>query len=192
MKLTIIIGLILSGNLVLFSKGAFISDKKEALKIFSDTCSRNSDPLYDRRKVLDTLASKMNYLAGYYKVNHPTGYSVQSESFYNFFVYDLIDTANNSKKGCVEFLNNHVYHFSSINMRYLYSNVLVLADGRMQFFLGINCKNRINSIDEVIGFLTCHLKNNPQRDVLIDRVRNYKKYGQFYRVDTMSSILCEE
>ena len=107
-----------------------------------------------------------------------------------FFIYDLVDTLNNSMNGLVSFKEGHIYHFAPVEQYSSYSNICILFHGKLVFFKAINCKKGINSINQVIAYLKQNLKNSPDFDGILSRTANYRHFGRYFKVDS-SACFCE-
>ena len=148
-------------------------------------CSENSDALYNRQQILEQLAEILNIsVFGAKKDNFK--FEVENERPRRFTVYDLTEPPN---KGiplgkCINFLNNHVYHFSPMEKRYSFSHIVILEDGNLKVFKSINCKGRGDSIEGVLEYLNRKLGNDKNKTKIINRVKNYRKYGIYTTVDT--------
>lgn len=150
----------------------------------------NNSISYNRLEILKKIASKLNELDEKYVLNHPRKYSVVNDSFYNFFVYDLVDTTNVVPKKNdirIEFIDKHIYHIASLNNYFKTSILLIVLDGELYFFEGVNCINSLNKIEDVIEFVN---KNNELQysELVKNRIVNYRKYDQSYTLDTMGKI----
>lgn len=162
-------------------------------------CPRNSDSLYDREHVLKQLARILNstatffYNAKYLNKLEIHEAAVKNERPVRFTVYDLTEPSNFGaplESQCIEFKNTHVYHFSLISTSYSFSHVVILEDGQLKVFKAINCKKG-DRLEDLINYLHQKLKDRKDNDELIDRVRNYRKYGIYSTVDT-TALGCEE
>jgi hypothetical protein len=182
-----IIYLIFSLSIFLFS---CIHSKNQGNEIQHTTkvvneCPQNSDTLYDRMVILKALADSLN-------VSMPDFYLQSSEDFFKasegislgFFVWDLVDTSNNRRyhlNHCIEFYDKHVYHFAHGGYKFSFSHIAYIENGNITVFRAVNCKNRGHEISEVIKFLEEKYKDNPQRDIILNNVRNYRHFGYFLR-----------
>lgn len=148
-------------------------------------CSENPDALYSRQKTLEQLAEILN-ISVFGTKKDDFVFDVKDERPGRFTVYDLSEPPN---KGiplgkCINFLNNHVYHFSPMQKRYSFSHIVVLEDGNLKMFESINCKGKGDSLEDVISYLNEKLKEDKNKDDILNRVRNYRKYGIYTTVDT--------
>ncbi len=60
----------------------------------------------------------------------------------------------------------------------------------MKIFRSINCKNSKDSVDDVTKYIAQHL-NLKDNDEILQRVRDYRKYGEYFTVDDLR-IQCEQ
>jgi hypothetical protein len=119
-------------------------------------------------------------------------YGVKNGRAGKFFVHDLTEPANKQwTRECVNFVDNHVYHFSSLWMPLSFSHIVVLEDGRLKIFRAVNCPGKGDDLETVISYLSDKLKNDKARDEIIERVKNYRRYGAYFTVDD-KDIKCEE
>jgi hypothetical protein len=156
-------------------------------------CPENSDALYDRKQVLKQLAKILNRSVPEYRHVSSRGFYVGDERGGKFFVHDLTDPSNKdtSLKDCIDFKNHHIYHFAPIAHHFSLSHIVILEDGKLKVFRSINCKDRGDKLEDVIGYLNQKLMNDKDKDEILDRVRNYRKYGIYVKIDD-SSLVCEE
>lgn len=148
-------------------------------------CSENPDSSYNRQETLEQLAEILNIsVFGMKKDDFVFG--VKNERPSRFTVYDLTEPPNKgtSLSKCINFLNNHVYHFSPIQKRYSFSHIAVLEDGTLKVFRSINCKGKGDSLEDVTSYLDEKLKEDKNKDEVLIRVKNYRKYGIYTTVDT--------
>jgi hypothetical protein len=157
-----------------------------------EKCPENPDGLYNRQKVLEQLAEILNSAAPGYRKYEASGFYVDDERPRLFFVHDLTDTSNKgSSLDCVDFKNNHLYHFAPHYIPFSFSHIVILEDGNLKVFKAINCENSKDRIEDVIIYLNQKLKNGREKDEIISRVKDYRKYGSFITVDD-THITCKE
>lgn len=148
-------------------------------------CSKNPEPLYNRPRVLEQLAEMLN-ISVFGPRKDDFKFEVEHERPGRFTVYDLTEPPN---KGiplgkCINFLNNHVYHFSPMEKRYSFSHIVILENGNLKVFRSINCKGKGDSLEDVIRYLTQKLKDDKNKQAILRRVKSYRKYGIYTTVDT--------
>ena len=162
-------------------KSKIVSQKKESIS----TCSKNSDKLYNRQKVLEQLAGILNESVSAYAKIFKQGFAVENERGNSFFIYDLTESSNSSdsRVKCIDFRNNHIYHFAPYRISFSYSHILILEDGKLKVFKSINCWNKGDKLEDVISYVSKKLENNTDKDEIIERVKNYRKYGRYFYED---------
>jgi hypothetical protein len=149
-------------------------------------CSKeNSDSLYSRQGILEQLVETLN-ISVFGTRKNDFEFDVEDERPGRFTVYDLTEPPN---KGipigkCINFINNHVYHFSPMEKRFSFSHIVVLENGNLKVFKSINCKGKGDSLEDVISYLNEKLKDDKNRGAILNRVKNYRKYGIYTTVDT--------
>ena len=110
----------------------------------------------------------------------------------NFFVYDIVDTTNNTiNSKNIKFLENHIYHFAAKKRHYSFSNICIVHKGKIVIYEAVNCKCCGKSINSVIHYLKEHLK--VLDNALVNRVKNYRNYNDYYTMeDVHDAPLCDE
>jgi hypothetical protein len=153
-------------------------------------CKPNSDPLYDRSHVLQELADILNESIPEYSKAVKKGFYTESERGLGFFVVDLTNPANKDLKwnDCVDFIGGHVYHVAPVDGYYSLSQIVILEQGKLKVFKSVNCPGRGDRIDDAINYVSAKLSHDRQRDEIIDRLRNYRKYGSYIRLHHATSI----
>lgn len=190
MIIIVILGLTSSVNSQVKSKET--PPPNPRFKDMNKKCEPNSDNRYNRVETLEELGNILNktavdYYNAIYRIKKTTmnpKVVKNDERPIGFFVYDLIDTSNKTEPlgGCIEFKNNHIYHFSLIYIPYSFSHIVVLEDGNLKIFKAINCKDG-DSLENAINHLNQKLKDNKDKDEILNRVKNYRKYGIYSTVD---------
>lgn len=166
-------------------KSPKISKTVSQKKVSVPFCSENSDKLYDRQKVLEQLADNLNRSIPSYSKIFDQGFGVENGRGNFFFVYDITDTSNRSdaQATCIDFKNNHIYHFAPYRISFSYSHILILEDGKLKIFKSIDCWNKGNHLEDVISYVSKKLENNTNKNEIIERVKNYRKYGRYFYED---------
>lgn len=155
----------------------------------------NSDKLYDRYKILDSLGrvfvGSISEITWERLFQH---FFIEDSRGSGFFVYDLTEPSNKqtSLLERVEFKNNHVYHFALIDAPYSFSNIAVLKNGELKIFRTINCKGKNDSLQDVITYLNKKLKDDENKKEIIDRVKKYRNYGIYAPYDGISEPQCKQ
>lgn len=156
-------------------------------------CIENPDRSYNRHQVLERLAQILNQSIPEYAHVFGNGFYVEDERGVGFFIYDLTDPSNKGTPlyDCVDFRNDHIYHFAPIRQHYSISHIVILEDGRLKVFKAINCRESRDKLEDVISYVTRKLRSDKHKDEIIDRVRHYRRYGFYTKVDD-SSLTCQE
>jgi hypothetical protein len=155
-------------------------------------CQANPDPMYNRQKVLRVFANVLNTSAPGFKEYERGGFRAKDEMPVHFFVYDLADPSNKStrKGGCINLLDAHIYHFAAGYIPFSLSHVAVLKGGKITVFRAINCQNSKDKLEDVIEFVRDQIPLDDRGEIL-ERVKDYRKYGDFHTVDDLW-IRCTE
>lgn len=163
-------------------------------------CEPNQDNRYNRVEMLEKLGTildetMISYYNAKYRIKKKSAKNpkfVIDERPNGFFVFDLTDTSNTGKPlgECIEFKDNHIYHFSLIHLPYSFSHIAVLEGGTLRAFKAINCKDG-DSMEDVIRYINQKLKDDKDKDQILDRVRDFRKYGIYNTIDD-DSLRCQE
>lgn len=155
-------------------------------------CKPNPDPLYVRSRVLGELANVLNESIPEYSKGVPKGFYSESENAIGFFVVDLTNPTNKQStfQECVEFTNGHIYHVAPHDSYYSLSHIVILEEGKLKVFRSVNCPPRGDRLEDAISYISTKLAHDKQRDEIISRVRDYKKYG-FYGSLHHAASICE-
>lgn len=142
-------------------------------------CRPNPDARYSRRSVLEQLARTLNGSV------YPTiEIRVNEEIAEGFFVYDLLDTSNNTlDRPCVDLLDEHVYHFAATLIPDSLSHIAVLRDGKANIFGPVNCGEGGDALQRAVAFFEEHIRGEPTSIDAITRLRNYRQYGWYWTID---------
>lgn len=158
-------------------------------------CPQNPDKLYNQRLVLEKFSNSLNTSIPEYRNIYEEGFYINKEGrSVGFFIYDLTDTLNReaTSEDCIKFYDNHIYHFCPIKYRYSFSHIAVLENGSINIFKSVNCINRGDKLDDLISYLNQKITNNPKKEEIITRVKNYRKYGYYSKTDEQSELKCDE
>ncbi len=157
-----------------------------------NACPTNSDARYDRHQMLEQFASELNKAIPYSQPR-PTGFYVKDEKPGAFFVYDLTDPANTSlsSSGCVDFIERHVYHFTSSFLPDSKSHIAVLENGVARIFRSVNCSKNGDSFGGALAYLAKALSGTKNASEVMIRVKNYRRYGSYFTDDSYKAD-CEE
>jgi hypothetical protein len=169
-------------------------------KSVSEKCPADPDPRYPRQRILDQFANILKQSippdAKYYGLLN-TDWEGKN---LRFFVYDLTDPDNiysdvkakQSKKAlCVNFVDNHVYHFSPFFIPYSFNHIGFLQNGELKVFRLLNCEGKGDSLNDVVNYLDEKLKGDAEKDNVIGRVKEYRKFGDYFTIDD-TWVRCEE
>ena len=141
-----------------------------------------SDSIYNEKEILQSFANILNDSLNKHRDRILATCRVENGEPKFFFVYDLVDTLNNSiDKKRVAFMDKHIYHFSTITYAFSYSNICILDGQNILVFKNINCSQSDNSIDDVLAYME-NMKDEYKKDVF-KRVENYRKYSRFLKMD---------
>lgn len=159
-----------------------------------EKCPVNPDRLYDRQKVLTELAGILDRSIPEYRKEFSAGFYVRNERAAAFDIYDLTDTSNidsarNGRRQCINFINNHIYHVYPLDYGFSFSHLVILEDGNLKVFKCVNCKDRGDSMADLISYLERKVMND--KDEIINRVKNYRKYGSYTKTDNYTAIRCQ-
>jgi hypothetical protein len=159
----------------------------------NQTCPPNPDALYDRQKVLEHLAKVLDKSIPGYRNLYPKVTAKNGRAL-GFFVYDLTNPVNKSveSEDCINFENNHIYHFSLFDYSFSFSQIVILENGKLKVFKSINCQNSEDSLEDVLSYLEQKLKDEKDKEKIIERVRAYRKYGSYFRLDNFTTLRCKE
>jgi len=166
--------------------------EKEQVSCCSDTLS---DGKYNRQKVITEFANTLNMLKPNRGNDKKGFYLDQKCQLVGAFIWDITDTLNNetilNDSSCIALREGHIYHFSPTRIKYSYSNIAILNNGRVIIFKAINCPNRGDKLEDVIQFIIDSLHSSEPKEELINRVKNYRKYGAYLGTDEQSEFICK-
>ena len=153
-----------------------------AFSVFGNgQCPKISDGLYDRQKMLKKFDDILKASVPAYP---------ESIHIEGFFIYDLtlpsnkyISTQGNKPENCINFIDNHIYHFSPINLQLSKSHIGFLKDGKLKVFESVNCEHNNNNLEKAISYADEWLKNDKNKDETLTRLKNYRRYGHYRTVD---------
>jgi hypothetical protein len=190
--LILIVAIVLSGAYVSAAAQSQPNQSNAAGDIKS-WCRPNKDPLYDRARVLKELAGILNDSIPEYPKFRGRGFYSDSEIGVGFFVVDLMNPLNKDMtfKDCVEFMNGHVYHVAPLTATYSLSHIVILEEGKLKVFRSINCPGRGDKLEDVINYVSAKLAGDKNREQVLDRVRNYRKFGLYGDLQH-GSFICKQ
>ena len=143
-------------------------------------CSKNPNHRYDRQVLLEKFDNVL-------KASIPAYAQFPSRAF---FVYDLNDPTNKyipalyaQSEACINFIDNHVYHFAPVEFAFSQSHLAVLERGQLKIFTSINCTHSNKHLSDVIAYMNKRLKGHNKKE-LLTRIRQYRKYGFYINTDS--------
>jgi hypothetical protein len=145
-------------------------------------------------KVLKKISNLLNLTIPKYTTVYGRSFSVtKGDKCIGFFVFDLTDTLNNTSqsKGAIRFLNNHIYHFAPISMSWSISYILIVEKGKIKIYNAVNCESKGSKIGDVIHYIQNESALLLAEKDIIKRVRSYRLYGQYHKVDIYSTLNCD-
>jgi hypothetical protein len=165
-----------------------------------EKCSADPDPRYRRQQIVEQfsgiLKKSLPKDAVFYGMLHEDWEGTRLR----FFVQDLTDPNNiysdiklQSKKrsSCIRFADQHVYHFSPFFIPFSFSHIAFLDNGELKVFKLLNCDGKGDRLQDVLAYLDEKLKNNKDRDEVISRVKDYRKFGSYFTIDD-TYVRCEQ
>jgi hypothetical protein len=156
-------------------------------------CKPNPESLYDRHKILKELADLLNHSIPEFSKANPKGFYTDGENGIGFFVVDLTNPSNEyvSLGDCVDFINGDVYHVAPLHEYYSLSQIVILEEGKLKVFRSINCPGRGDRLEDVLNYVSARLSNDKQKNEIINRIRDYRKYDHYFALNHVNSI-CKE
>ncbi|MEZ5347359.1 MAG: hypothetical protein R2681_17560 [Pyrinomonadaceae bacterium] len=153
----------------------------------SGQCPKNSDTLYDKQKMLEKFDRIL-------KSSIPAYAQFPRQ---RFFVWDLTNSkdyylsATNSYQevGCINFKDNHIYHFSPVGLSDSQSHIAFLEDGKLKVFENVVCEYNNSNLEKAINYVVEKLKNDKNKNKILTRLKNYRRYG-FYSTDDDYRTFC--
>ncbi len=160
-------------------------DKTDNTIGLSEGCPANPDPLYNREEIFEQFSKSYNEIL---KTSHIEN-EVKEAIVKGLFVFDLTDPSNNSRintatgesnnNQCVNFIEGHVYHFSASVFQFSFSQIAVLENGKVRIFKSINCNDSADKLEDVVAYLDKKRIGNKNKDEILTRVKNYRRYGVY-------------
>ncbi len=167
------------------NKPAAKKEKPTTKRTGNQKCIENPDALYDRQKIIEQLAEILNISVFGIRKGDFVFYA-EDEKPRKFTIFDLTETTNKGTplSNCIEFRDSHIYHFSPIEKRYSFSHIVILENGGLKIFKSINCKGKGDSLEDVMNYLSLKLEDNKNKQRILDRVKDYRRYGIYTTTDT--------
>jgi len=154
------------------------------------SCSINSQEGYDRNLIFERFNSELNGSIPDFKIIIEGGFKTTDDGVpVGYTVYDLNDPNNFSKKIPDDSINNivfkegHFYHFSPVIMSLSFSHIAYLEKGNIIIFKSVNCLDKGDSFKDVLSYANEKLKNNPKKEDIMNRLKNYRQYGDYHIED---------
>jgi hypothetical protein len=109
------------------------------------------------------------------------------------FICDITDILNKETtlNECIALQEGHICHFSPMRQTYSYSNIAILINGKVKSFKAINCPGKGDKIEDVIQYAKDSLPSILGQSALINRLKHYRKYGVYLRVDEQTEFKCK-
>jgi hypothetical protein len=155
-------------------------------------CCNGSDDPYNYVNVVQSFADLLNSLSPNYEGVSEKGFYLNNEcKLIGAFIIDLTDTLNRatSLNECIRLSEGHVYHFAAIKKHYSFSNIAVLTRGKVTLFKAVSCPEKGDKLEDAVRFISDSLPRDKGNEI-IDRVRNFRKYGVYIGVDEQSQFPC--
>ncbi len=181
--------LLLIGCGSLFAQDLRLPDASESV----ESCPANPDRRYKRADTLLAMAKVLEDSIPEYKTIFSAGFGVENDQPRGFFVFDLMEPFSKEKPpgNCVNLIDGHVYHFAPLATMFSFSHIMVLENGQMRVFRSVNCRNRGDSLRDVLNYLeNCAEVKVVGQPTIIDRVKRYREYGIYSKIDD-EVPLCE-
>lgn len=153
-------------------------------RLYKNNSNYISDSLYNNEELLNKFAKILNDSLEVHRDRTQAICRVENGIPKFFFVYDLVDTMNNTiDNGKIAFINKHIYHFSTISMAFSYSNICVINDNDIVIFKNVNCSDSEDTIEKVISYVNNMLQNDKDKEAIINRLVSYRNYSRFIKMD---------
>jgi len=116
-------------------------------------------------------------------------FDIEGERPWKFFVYDLTDNTfilqDDSK--IPEF--GHLYHFSTLKIRYSFSNICIVTSKGYAIYKKINCLDSFCNPQILLDFLK--REDIKVSNSLKKRILNYRKYGKYIKDCGYDGLMCK-
>lgn len=151
-----------------------------------EKCPPNLDKRYNRQQILEQFADIIHYSTP--EVSRlSTKNSVINDKPVGFSVWDITDTSNRDVAflgECVNFVEGHIYHFIEDSFPFSVSHIAILENEKLKIFKSLSCPEGRDEYDEMINYLEAKLKNDKNKDDIITRVKNFRRYHYYKPTDT--------
>jgi hypothetical protein len=151
------------------------------------------EDLFEGKNVLREFSNILERSIPEYRKYFNNGFFANEGRAVGFSVYDLTDPRNkqSSDDEHVYFVKNHIYHFAPIDLPWSFSFIAVLGESDIRVFKAINCKNKGDRLEDVLQYLKVKLKNDPDKNAILTRVKNYRKHGVYASFNDISEPQCK-
>lgn len=180
-------------SLFMMSCSSTKSQGKPGDNKISNCCSDTLiDGKYNRKKVFIEFANTLNLLIPEWGIEKKGFYVNEKCQLIGSFIWDITDTLNKETtlNECIALREGHVYHFSPMRKTYSYSNIAILNNGQVRIFKAINCPEKGDKIEDVIQYIKDSVSSIPDQSELLNRLKDYRKYGVYLRVDEQTEFKC--
>lgn len=180
-------------SLFMMSCSSTKSQSKAGGNKISNCCSDTLiDGKYNRKKVFTEFANTLNLLIPEWGIDKKGFYVNEKCQLIGAFIWDITDTLNKETtlNECITLREGHVYHFSPMRKTYSYSNIAILSNGQVRIFKAINCPEKGDKIEDVIQYIKDSVSSMPDQSELFNRLKDYRKYGVYLRVDEQTEFKC--
>lgn len=159
---------------------------QELREVFGVSNSASHELLYNRDIILQLFANILNKEASEYTEDN-INFRIENGEPIKFTIYDLTNPTDNSiDNPHLEFIEGHIYHFSSLSYYYSFHNICFLDKGKIKVFTAINYKSSKEKIEEVLVFAKQKLSQSKEKRKILKRIANYRKYGIYIRECNMN------
>lgn len=180
-------------SLLMVSCSSNKSQIRQGENKISDCCSDTLiDKKYNRKKVFTEFANTLNLLIPEWGLDKKGFYVNEKCQLIGAFIWDITDTLNKETtlNECIALKEGHIFHFSPMRKTYSYSNIAILNGGQVKIFRAINCPEKGDKIDDVVQYIKDSLSSMPDQSALFNRLKAYRRYGVYLRIDEQTEFKC--
>ena len=177
----------------LLSQNAKPINKTPISKEVVKGCPENPDKQYDRLQILQQFADVLNDSQPE-STRSPLRSIIKRETANGFAVWDLTDTSNRDVAflgECIDFIDGHIYHFIYDYFPLSVSHIAILENGKLKVFKSLSCPEGRDDYKELIKYLEVKLKKDKNKDDIITRVKNFRRY-HYYPPRDVYYYFCKE
>jgi hypothetical protein len=149
---------------------------------------------YNRKVVLNEFVNTLNLLIPKWGIDKKGFFITDNCQLVGSFIWDITDTLNKytwDEDKCVIFEEGHIYHFSPMRKTYSYSSIAILNQGNIKVFKAVNCPEKGDKIEDVVQYVKDSLPSYMVDEALINRVKDYRRFGVYLRVDEQTEFRCK-